>query len=116
MLDVPAAFSDTDALDKTAQQHDFALVYQTIGLLEDSYDFDGMMLIGAAHSAVSNQITDAFAALSFKLHLHLGAAGHAIFAQCAPNAQTSPAATPIKPFRALKRMASPCLRWRKPRA
>ena len=79
----PPHLGDIDALIKTAQQHDFALVYQTIGLLEDSYDFDGMMLAGAAHSAVSNQITDAFAALSFKLHLHLGAGGCHICAVCA---------------------------------
>ena len=41
---------DIDALMNEAQSYQKALVYQTVGKLEDSYDFEGMMEAARLHN------------------------------------------------------------------
>lgn len=52
-----------------------ALVYQTVGTLEDSYDFEGMMEAGQRHNALAQQIRELAKQQGFSDTLHLGAGG-----------------------------------------
>ncbi len=79
----PPDVGDIDALIAAAQQYDKAIVYQSIGVLEDSYDFEGMMEAGAAHNQLALAIAQKFAALPCAKSLHLGAGGCHICPVCA---------------------------------
>ncbi len=59
------------------------LVYQTVGELEDSYDFEGMMEAGARHNQVVNRVRDAMKAEPLRKVLHLGAGGCRMCEVCA---------------------------------
>ncbi|MBR5680902.1 MAG: DUF2284 domain-containing protein [Clostridia bacterium] len=59
------------------------LVYQTVGELEDSYDFEGMMEAGARHNQVVRRIRDELRAEPLKRVLHLGAGGCRMCETCA---------------------------------
>ena len=58
-------------------------MYQTIGQLEDSYDFEGMMEAAAVHSRVSEALRPVFASAGFSAALHLGAGGCHVCSVCA---------------------------------
>lgn len=51
------------------------LVYQTVGMLEDSYDFEGMMEAGEKHNDLIQQVRDLAEEMGYKDVLHLGAGG-----------------------------------------
>ena len=72
-----------DELIARAKGFEYALVYQTIGQLEDSYDFEGMMEAAAVHSRVSEALRPVFASAGFSAALHLGAGGCHVCAGCA---------------------------------
>ncbi len=59
------------------------LVYQTVGELEDSYDFEGMMEAGARHNRVVCRIRDRMRAEPLSRVLHLGAGGCRMCETCA---------------------------------
>ena len=62
----------------------YMLVYQSIGRLEDSYDFEGMMAAGERHSTLTKafiQITEGDRRLG--RHVNLGAGGCRICPTCA---------------------------------
>ena len=59
------------------------LVYQTIGELEDSYDFEGMMEAGARHNQVVLSIREKLKAEPLRRVLHLGAGGCRMCEKCA---------------------------------
>ena len=61
----------------------YALVYQSIGQLEDSYDFEGMAEAGARHGRLVMQVRDATAAMGFPRLMNLGAGGCPVCAVCA---------------------------------
>ncbi len=83
MLDVPAGRRDIDALMNEAQSYQKALVYQTVGTLEDSYDFEGMMEAARLHNELSRALAKWFATLPFAKKLHLGAGGCHMCGVCA---------------------------------
>jgi len=68
--------------------YDKALIYQTVGELEDSYDFEGMMEIGEKHNQLVNQVWDYTDELlsdsetQIKDVLHLGAGGCTLCSVC----------------------------------
>ena len=64
-----------DELIERAKSFRYALVYQTIGQLEDSYDFEGMMEAARLHNELSRALANWFATLPFAKKLHLGAGG-----------------------------------------
>ncbi|MEG0769649.1 MAG: DUF2284 domain-containing protein [Ruthenibacterium sp.] len=82
----PPIVGDIDTLIQQAQSYQCALVYQTIGELEDSYDFEGMMVAGQKINDLTQHLRDAFGtALDTPLHaaLHLGAGGCRLCETCA---------------------------------
>ncbi|MFI3169692.1 MAG: DUF2284 domain-containing protein [Faecalibacterium sp.] len=71
----PPDAGDIHELIARAKTFDKALVYQTIGTLEDSYDFEGMMEAADVHNQLARKALAEFSALPFQKHLHLGAGG-----------------------------------------
>lgn len=57
-----------------AKTYSHAVVYQTVGLLEDSYDFEGMMEAGQLHNDLAQNVQALFCKNGRKA-LHLGAGG-----------------------------------------
>lgn len=79
----PPDAGDIDALMNEAKSYQKALVYQTVGTLEDSYDFEGMMEAARLHNELSRALTKWFATLPFTKKLHLGAGGCHMCEVCA---------------------------------
>lgn len=83
----PPDVGDIDALMAELKTYDTALVYQTVGELEDSYDFEGMMEAGAAHNRLVQRIRDHISpdayGKDFSKILHLGAGGCRVCEVCA---------------------------------
>ena len=52
----PPDAGDIDALMNEAKSYQKALVYQTVGTLEDSYDFEGMMEAARLHNELSRAL------------------------------------------------------------
>lgn len=52
----PPDAGDIDALMNEAQSYQKALVYQTVGKLEDSYDFEGMIEAARLHNELSRAL------------------------------------------------------------
>ena len=72
-----------DELIARAKTYRYALVYQTIGQLEDSYDFEGMMEAAHTHSQLSERLRPVFASCGLERTLHLGAGGCHVCSVCA---------------------------------
>ncbi len=79
----PPDVGDIHELIQEAKQFQYAIVYQTIGTLEDSYDFEGMMEAGGRHNQLARKIFDAFSQMPFSRKLHLGAGGCRVCPVCA---------------------------------
>ena len=69
----PPHVGDIYALIAQAQQYTHAIVYQTIGKLEDSFDYEGMVAAKDHHRAVSARIQQHLSARNDILHLTAGA-------------------------------------------
>ncbi|WP_300714002.1 DUF2284 domain-containing protein [uncultured Acetatifactor sp.] len=82
----PPDIGDIDTLMKTIRTFDYAFVYQTVGLLEDSYDIEGMQEAAKKHSELSQKVTKMFTEDSFMRILHLGAGGCHVCQKCAREA------------------------------
>lgn len=71
----PPDIGTVEELIEEAKGYQYAFVYQTVGELEDRYDFEGMMLAGKIHNDLAQKIRG----LSFPDHgkkpLFLGAGG-----------------------------------------
>ena len=52
----PPDVGEIDDLIRQAKQYRWAVVYQTIGQLEDSYDFEGMMEAGKRHNELAQKL------------------------------------------------------------
>lgn len=63
--------------------YSYALVYQTVSELEDSYDFEGMMEAGVAHNRLMAELRHGIDGLSLPRTLHLGAGGCRMCEVCA---------------------------------
>lgn len=79
----PPDAGDIDALMNEAKSYQKAVVYQTVGTLEDSYDFEGMMEAGAVHNRLSMEINRILEEAGYSDRLHLGAGGCRVCAVCA---------------------------------
>lgn len=79
----PPDAGDIDDLIAYAKSFEKAIVYQTVGMLEDSFDFEGMMEAGKRHNQLARRIFDRFACLPFSKILHLGAGGCHVCEICA---------------------------------
>lgn len=74
---------DIDDLIAYGKSFDRALVFQTVGELEDSYDFEGMMAAGQHMNDLSQAIAVEFKPLPFSKWLLLGAGGCRVCPVCA---------------------------------
>ena len=54
----PPDIGDIHELMENIRTFEKALVYQTVGELEDSYDFEGMMEVGARHNQLVQKLWD----------------------------------------------------------
>ena len=79
----PPDAGDIDALMNEAQSYQKALVYQTVGKLEDSYDFEGMMAAGQRMNRLTAAVRRKFRELGLENCLFLGAGGCRICPKCA---------------------------------
>lgn len=79
----PPNAGDIDELIREGQSYDWILVYQTVGQLEDSYDFEGMMEAAHRHNLLARKLTKRFESLPFPRKLHLGAGGCHMCQVCA---------------------------------
>lgn len=79
----PPDAGDIEDLMKKIRTYDKALVYQTIGLLEDSYDIEGMAEAAAKHNILSQKLKNLLAQENFAKELHLGAGGCHLCPVCA---------------------------------
>lgn len=79
----PPDAGDIDTLIAKAKTFEHALVFQTVGMLEDSYDFDGMMEAGRRMNRLARSIADEFSQLPFSKTLLLGAGGCRVCEVCA---------------------------------
>ena len=79
----PPDIGQIDALMAELQQYSHVLVYQTVGQLEDSYDFEGMTEAGKHHNRVAQSLRTVFAEAGISDPLHLGAGGCRVCPVCA---------------------------------
>ena len=83
----PPDIGPIDELMAQVKTYDTALVYQTVGQLEDSYDFEGMMDAAADHNRLVQFIREYLSPASFgeefSAILHLGAGGCHVCETCA---------------------------------
>ncbi len=66
-----------------AKQFDEAIIYQTVGELEDSYDFEGMMEAGKVHNKLTQKLQKITMDMEIEPSLHLGAGGCRVCEKCA---------------------------------
>ena len=64
------------------KQYPHAVLYQSIGTIEDSFDFEGMMEVGHAHCMLSQRIRKSLAG-KLPGHLHLTGGGCHLCERCA---------------------------------
>jgi len=79
----PPDAGDIDMLIAKARSYDYAIVYQIVGTLEDSYDFEGMMEAGQSLNHLAQAISTEFSVLPFSKTMHLGAGGCRVCEVCA---------------------------------
>ena len=72
-----------EELIREAQTYDTALVLQTIGTLEDSFDFEGMMEAAHQHGLLLTRVRALAGTLGFSRWLLLGAGGCHVCETCA---------------------------------
>lgn len=83
----PPDVGEINELMAEAQTFSRALVYQTIGRLEDSFDIEGMLAAGERHNALVEEIRRQSAAIPLAETLHLGSGGCSICPRCAKRDQ-----------------------------
>lgn len=78
----PPDVGNIEELMAQLRTYDRALVYQTVGMLEDSYDFEGMMEAGQKHNDLAQQLRRLAEEQGITDCLHLGAGGCRICPVC----------------------------------
>ncbi len=78
----PPDAGDIDDLIAYAKSFDEAIIYQTVGELEDSYDFEGMMAAGHAHNLLTQKFQQTTKKENIENCLHLGAGGCRVCETC----------------------------------
>ena len=79
----PPDVGDIEALMQEVGQYDYALVYQTVTELEDSYDFEGMIEAKKKSYPLAQALRKTFDDPKFAKVLHLGAGGCGVCEVCA---------------------------------
>ncbi len=80
----PPYAGEIEDLIEYAKSFEGAFIYQTYGLLEDSYDFEGMMAQGEKHNKITQKVMREFCdKTGFSKTLHLGAGGCRVCETCA---------------------------------
>ena len=79
----PPDAGDIEELISALRSYGYMLVYQTVGELEDSYDFEGMMNAAARHRDLMDSVKNAADRLGLSRVLYLGAGGCSICERCA---------------------------------
>ena len=79
----PPDVGDIDVLMAEVGKYDYALVYQTVTELEDSYDFEGMIEAKKKTYPLAQSLRDVFADMNVTKVLHLGAGGCGVCKTCA---------------------------------
>lgn len=79
----PPDVGEIDTLMERFGSFDWALVYQTVTSLEDSYDFEGMMAAAEKHARLTEALMTVYPRESFAKVWHLGAGGCHVCPVCA---------------------------------
>ena len=79
----PPDVGEIDDLMSEVRQYDYALVYQTVTELEDSYDFEGMQEAKKQHYKLSAALRTVFDQQGIHTVLHLGCGGCGVCDVCA---------------------------------
>lgn len=79
----PPDVGDIDALMGEINNYSFALVYQTVSELEDSFDFEGMVAAKKRSYPLAQTLRSVFADMNISKVLHLGAGGCGVCKPCA---------------------------------
>lgn len=79
----PPDVGDIDTLMAKVKDYDYALVYQTVTSLEDSYDYDGMIEARKSATSLAKILRNAFSELFPADALHLSVGGCGICPTCA---------------------------------
>lgn len=79
----PPDAGDIEVLMADLRTYSYALVYQTVSELEDSYDFEGMMDAGVRHNRLMVALRQRLSEESLSRALHLGAGGCRLCEICA---------------------------------
>ena len=79
----PPYAGEIEDLISELRTYSYALVYQTVSDLEDSYDFEGMMEAGERHNQLMCELRDQLKNEPLQRVLHLGAGGCRMCERCA---------------------------------
>lgn len=79
----PPDVGEIDDLIANAKGFSHILVYQTVSELEDSYDFEGMIVAGEKHNRLAQELRKAFPQNECSKVLHLGTGGCRLCPVCA---------------------------------
>lgn len=79
----PPGVGEIDELMGNVKGYDYALVYQTVTELEDSYDFEGMIEAKKYSYAIAQNLRKIFNDINIIKTLHLGAGGCGVCETCA---------------------------------
>ena len=79
----PPDVGQIEELMREAKEYDYALVYQTVTVLEDSFDFEGMIKAKKQTYPLAKKIRTAFHDRNIAHALHLGAGGCGVCEICA---------------------------------
>ena len=97
----PPDVGDIDELMAQIGKYDYALVYQTVTKLEDSFDFEGMIEAKKKSYPLAQALREVFADMNISRVLHLGAGGCGVCASCAKRTG-EPCRFPEKLYHALE--------------
>ncbi len=79
----PPDVGNIDELMQKIGNYDYALVYQTVTELEDSFDFEGMSEAKKKTYPIAQKLRDVFNNMNISVVLHLGAGGCGVCKVCA---------------------------------
>ena len=79
----PPDCGDIDALMAEVGEYHYALVYQTVSELEDSFDYEGMVAAKKRFYPISQKLRPIFHEAGIEKVLHLGAGGCGVCSVCA---------------------------------
>ena len=79
----PPDVGEIDVLMREVREYDYALVYQTVTKLEDSFDFEGMVAAKKRTYPLAQSLRAVFEEVGITRTLHLGAGGCGVCETCA---------------------------------